>query len=180
MKDYANAERLFDDLKKVGFGEPGAVAFYLGEIAEETKHYDEAIARYREVTDGDRAWLAKLRIAAIMGKQGHWPPRSSISPGSNLTGATRRSSSSKPRRSCCRMRATYKGAYAVLNEALADDPDSADLLYDAAMVAEKLDRLDEVESRLEARDRTQARQCPSLERTWLHAWSIARSAPSKA
>jgi tetratricopeptide (TPR) repeat protein len=42
----------------------------------------------------------------------------------------------------------YQGAYAVLSEALADEPDSADLLYDVAMVAEKLDRLDEVESRL--------------------------------
>jgi Flp pilus assembly protein TadD len=35
-----------------------------------------------------------------------------------------------------------------LNDALAGDPDSADLLYDVAMVAEKLNRLDEVESRL--------------------------------
>jgi tetratricopeptide (TPR) repeat protein len=42
----------------------------------------------------------------------------------------------------------YKGAYTVLSEALVDEPDSADLLYDVAMVAEKLDRLDEVESRL--------------------------------
>ena len=36
----------------------------------------------------------------------------------------------------------------MLNDALAGDPDSVDLLYDIAMVAEKLDRLDEVESRL--------------------------------
>ena len=35
-----------------------------------------------------------------------------------------------------------------MNTALVADPDSADLLYDVAMVAEKLDRIDEAESRL--------------------------------
>ena len=42
----------------------------------------------------------------------------------------------------------YQGAYNVLNTALTDDPDSAELLYDVAMIAEKLDRIDEAESRL--------------------------------
>jgi tetratricopeptide (TPR) repeat protein len=42
----------------------------------------------------------------------------------------------------------YQGAYQLLNTALAGEPDSAELLYDVAMVAEKLNRLDEVESRL--------------------------------
>ncbi len=63
----------------------------------------------------------------------------------------------------------YQGAYAVLSEALADEPDSPELLYDVAMVAEKLDRLDEVESRLKARDRAQARQRAGPERARLHA-----------
>jgi tetratricopeptide (TPR) repeat protein len=42
----------------------------------------------------------------------------------------------------------YKSAYAVLTAALERQSDSVDLLYDVAMVAEKLDRIDEVESRL--------------------------------
>jgi len=39
-------------------------------------------------------------------------------------------------------------AYAVLQSALAAQPNSADLLYDLAMVAEKLGRIDEVEAKL--------------------------------
>src|SRR5436190_10583196 len=74
MKDYPTAERVFEKLKAAGFGEPGAVSQFLAEIAEETRRYDEAIARYREVTEGERAWLAKLRIAAIMGQQGKLGP----------------------------------------------------------------------------------------------------------
>ena len=148
MRDYGNAERLFDELKKVGFGEPGAVAFYLGEIAEETHRYDEAIARYREVTVGDRAWLAKLRIASVMGKQGHVASARQYLNTLEPDGRDQEIELKQAEAQLLEDAGDYKGAYAVLNEALADEPDSADLLYDAAMVAEKLDRLDEVEARL--------------------------------
>jgi tetratricopeptide (TPR) repeat protein len=39
-------------------------------------------------------------------------------------------------------------AYAVLTKALVEQPDQPDLLYDIAMVAEKLDKIDVVEARL--------------------------------
>ncbi|HEV2978218.1 MAG TPA: tetratricopeptide repeat protein [Casimicrobiaceae bacterium] len=148
MRDYGNAERLFDELKKVGFGEPGVVAFYLGEIAEETRRYDEAIARYREVTVGDRAWLAKLRIASVMGKQGQVASARQYLNRLEPDGRDQEIELKQAEAQLLEDAGDYKGAYAVLNGALADEPDSADLLYDAAMVAEKLDRLDEVEARL--------------------------------
>ena len=148
LKDYANAERMFQDLQKAGFGEPGSVAFYLGEIAEETRRYDEAIARYREVTTGDRAWAAKLRIAAVMGKQGHVDAARKYLGTLEPDGSDEAIELKQAEAQLLQDAHDYKGAYEVLSEALADDPDSADLLYDLAMVAEKLDRLDEVESRL--------------------------------
>jgi tetratricopeptide (TPR) repeat protein len=147
MKDYAGAERIFEDLRSAGV-EPGSVAFYLGQIAEETKRYDEAIARYREVTDGERGWIASLRIATVLAKKG------------DIAAARRYLATLKPdsrdhaievhqtEAQILRDAGDYKGAYAVLSAALVADPDSADLIYDVAMIAEKLDRLDEVESRL--------------------------------
>jgi tetratricopeptide (TPR) repeat protein len=147
MKDYAAAERIFDDLRTAGV-DPGSVSFYLGQIAEETKRYDEAIARYREVTDGERGWIATLRIATVLARKG------------DVDGARRYLATLKPdtrdrvievhqtEAQILRDAGDYKGAYAVLSSALAADPNSADLIYDVAMVAEKLDRLDEVELRL--------------------------------
>ena len=147
MKDYATAERMFEELRSAGT-DPGAVAFYLGQIAEETKRYDEAIGRYREVTDGERAWIATLRIATVLAKKG------------DIEGARRYLASLKPENrergvevrqaeaQVLRDAGDYKGAYEVLSSALAADPNSVELIYDVAMVAEKLDRLDEVESRL--------------------------------
>jgi tetratricopeptide (TPR) repeat protein len=148
MRDYANAQRLFEDLKKVGFGEPGAVAFYLGEIAEETRHYDDAIARYREVAEGDRAWLAKLRIAAVMGKQGHVQAAREFLGKLEPDGRDQEIELKQAEAQLLQDAGDYKAADAVLTAALADEPDSVELLYDAAMVSEKLDRLDEAEARL--------------------------------
>ena len=148
MKDYATAERLFTELKKAGFGEPGVVAFYLGEIAEETRRYDEAIARYNEVTDGERAWAAKLRIAAVMGKQGKTDEARRFLAGLEPDGREEEVQAKQAEAQLLQDAHDYQGAYNVLSKELAGDPDSIELLYDVAMAAEKLDRIDEVESRL--------------------------------
>src|SRR5438105_506722 len=148
MKDYPTAERLFTELKKAGFGEPGAVAFYLAEIAEETRRYDDSIARYREVNEGDRAWAAKLRIAAVMGKQGKMEEARRYLAALEPDGAEEQLQAKQAEAQLLQDAHDYQGAYNLLDAALARDPDSTELLYDVAMIAEKLDRLEEVESRL--------------------------------
>ena len=70
MKDWAAAEAELGELKRAGFGDAGQVEFYLAQVSEERGRLDEAIARYKDVPEGERGWLAKLRIAAVMGKQG--------------------------------------------------------------------------------------------------------------
>ena len=148
MRDYPAAERGFLKLKDAGFGEPGAVTFYLGEIAEETHRYDQSIARYREITEGDRVFAAKLRIAAVMSKQGKIAAARSYLASLAPDGAEQEIQLKQADAQLLQDAKDYQGAYTVLNDALVGDPDSVDLLYDIAMVAEKLDRLDEVESRL--------------------------------
>lgn len=148
MKDYATAERLFTELEKAGFGEPGVVAFYLAEVAEETHRYDEAIARYRQVTEGERAWAAKLRIAAVMGKQGKTDEARRFLAGLEPDGHDEEIQAKQAEAQLLQDAHDYQGAYNVLSAELATDPDSIELLYDVAMAAEKLDRLEEVESRL--------------------------------
>jgi len=148
MRDYPAAQSHFQHLKEVGYGEPGAVSFYLGEIGEETRHYEEAIARYREVTEGERAWAAKLRIAAIMSKQGQVEEARRYLESLSPEGKEQEVQLKQAEAQLLQDAKDYRGAYEILSAALAGEPDSADLLYDVAMVAEKLDRIDEVESRL--------------------------------
>ena len=46
MKDWARAESLLEELKRVDYGDDGVVEFYLAQIAEETGRYDVALERF--------------------------------------------------------------------------------------------------------------------------------------
>jgi tetratricopeptide (TPR) repeat protein len=148
MKDYPEAERLFADLKSAKYGEPGAMELYLAQIAEETKRYGEAIERYRAVEEGDRAWLAKLRIAAMLGKQGKIADARKWL--SELPAVTidERVQVRQAEAQLLRDGGDVAGAYAVLAAALETFPESPELNYDAALLAERLDRIEEAEARL--------------------------------
>jgi tetratricopeptide (TPR) repeat protein len=148
MKDYAAAESLLQKLKAANYGEPGVVDLYLAQVAEETKRYDEAIARYKAVAEGDRAWLAKLRIGALYGKQ------KKIAEGrrwfADLPAVTieQRVQVQQGEAQMLREAGDDAAAIDVLQKALIEFPDNPDLIYDYAMVAEKLDRVEEAQKQL--------------------------------
>jgi len=148
MKDYPEASRLLEDLKSAGYGEPGVSDLYLAQVAEETRQWTKAIEHYQAVTDGDRAWLSKLRIGAMYGKQGE------LAKGrqwlASLTAVTRdqKVQLTQAQAQLLRDAGDDAGAYQVLVHGLADNPGAPDLIYDLAMAAEKLDKVDEAESKL--------------------------------
>ncbi|MEO8738639.1 MAG: tetratricopeptide repeat protein [Casimicrobiaceae bacterium] len=148
LKDYSTAERLFTELKVAGFGEPGVVNYYLAQVADEARRYDDAIALYREVTTGERAWISKLRIATMMGKKGDVAAARRYLATLAPEDRDQRIERTQTEAQLMRDAGDNAGAYSVLTAALVVNPDSVDLLYDVAMVAEKLDRLEEVETRL--------------------------------
>jgi len=148
MKDWSTAEALFTDLQKAGYGENGVVELYLGQIAEETAQYQLAIDRYLAVPEGERAWLAKLRVAAMMAKLNRIPDARRYLADLPAVTIDQRVQVRQAEAALLRDANDNKGAYAVLTQALVEHPDTPDLLYDAAMVAEKLDKVDEAEARL--------------------------------
>jgi tetratricopeptide (TPR) repeat protein len=148
MKDWATAESLFQDLKRAGYGENGAVELYLAQISDENQRYQEAIERYQAVPDGERAWVAKLRVAALMAKQGHVSEARRYLLDLPAVTIEQRVQVRQAEAALLRDANDNVAAYAVLKQALVEHPDTPDLLYDAAMVAEKLDKLDEAETSL--------------------------------
>jgi len=148
MKDYAEAERLLRDLKSAGYGESGAIDLYLAQIAEETHQYDKAIEHYRAVTEGERAWLAKLRIGALYGKQGRVAEARQWLAGLDAVTLEQKVQVKQAEAQMLRDAGENDAAYRVLADGLVEHPDTPDLIYDLAMVAEKLDKIDEAESRL--------------------------------
>jgi tetratricopeptide (TPR) repeat protein len=148
MKDYAEAERLFKDLKAAGYGEPGAIQLYLAQVAEETKRYPEAIEHYRAVEEGDRAWLAKLRVGALLGKLGRIDEARRWFADLPAVTIDQRVQTRQGEAQMLRESGDVAGSYALLSKSVNEFPDSPDLIYDLALVAERMNRIDEAEARL--------------------------------
>ena len=148
MKDWQGAEKLFEDLKAANYDENGGVELYLAQIAEETGRYALAFDRYRAVPDGERAWIAKLRAATMLAKQNRMADARRYLADLPAVTIEQRIQVRQAEAQLLRDAGDNAAAYAVLTQALIEQPDQPDLLYDIAMVAEKLDKIDVLESRL--------------------------------
>src|SRR5579864_2330239 len=144
-KRYADARAL---MQKLWDREPGVIDLYLAQADEETRQWSKAIGHYRAVTDGDRAWLAKLRIGALYGKQGNVAEGQRWLAGLNAVTKDEKVQLKQAEAQLLREAGDDAGAYRVLEKGLVDNPDTPDLIYDLAMVAEKLDKVDEAETKL--------------------------------
>lgn len=146
--DYDAAEKYFKGALDAGHKEPDAIWMFLGQIYEERKNYDEALKWYAGVASGERYMTAQARYAGVLFKQG------------KLDAARSHLQSIKPRDNAQRIQLVqaeanllrdaqaYSDAYELLGKTLEGAPDSVDLLYDQAMIAEKLDRVDVLERNL--------------------------------
>jgi tetratricopeptide (TPR) repeat protein len=148
MKDWKTAESLFQDLQKAKYDENGMVDLYLAQIAEETGRYALAYDRYLAVPEGERAWGAKLRAATMLAKQGKLADARRFLADLPAVTIEQRVQVRQADAQLLRDAGDNEGAYALLLRALDEHPDQPELLYDIAMVAEKLDKLDVVEARL--------------------------------
>jgi tetratricopeptide (TPR) repeat protein len=148
MKDWAAAEADLGELKSAGFGDAGQVEFYLAQVSEERGRLDEAIARYKEVPEGERGWLAKLRIAAVMGKQGKQSEARRWLADLPAVTIEQRVQVRQTEAQLFRDSNDHATALSIIEQGLKEHVDAHDLLYDRAMVLEKLDRITDAEATL--------------------------------
>ncbi len=148
MKDWQTAETMLLDLKKANYGDNGTVELYLAQVAEEEGRFEEAIQRYKAVPEGERNWLAQIRVAFIMGKMGKVGEARRYLADLPAVTIEQRVQVRQAEAQLLRDANDLEGAYAVLLQAVKEHPDNSDLLYDTAMVAEKLGRIDDAEARL--------------------------------
>jgi len=148
MKDWTAAEAELGELKRAGFGDAGQVEFYLAQVSEERGRLDEAIARYKDVPEGERGWLAKLRIAAVMGKQGKRPEARRWLADLPAVTIEQRVQVRQTEAQLYRDADDNATALGIIEQGLKEHVDAHDLLYDRAMVLEKLDRISDAEATL--------------------------------
>jgi tetratricopeptide (TPR) repeat protein len=147
-KDWVKAERLLEELNRADYGDDGVIETYLAQVAEETGRFDLALERYKAVPDGERGWFAKLRAASMLGKLGRLGEARQYLASLPATTREQQIQVQQVAAQLLRDANDNQAAFATLSSALTEYPDDPDLLYDLAMVAEKLDRIDVVESKL--------------------------------
>ena len=148
MGDVNAARDLLRQTLEYNPRDPDTVYYYLGQVAEQMKQPDEAAAQYAEVKTGNYLVPARARQAALLLRAGK------AEEGIVLLKNTRGENDAQNIRliqaqaELLRDSKPATAVYDVLSEGLKRYPDSANLLYDRAMAAEKLDKLDVLEADL--------------------------------
>jgi tetratricopeptide (TPR) repeat protein len=122
--------------------------YYLGQIAEDDKRGAEAMAYYAQVGPGEQYLPARIRRARLLAAAGQLD---------TARGLLREAQAATPEASTqlliaeaalMRDARQTQAAFDLLEQALAKDPEQADLLYETALLAERLGRFEILESRL--------------------------------
>ncbi len=145
--DFVEAEAALRRSLALGHPDPGAIYQLLGQAAEGQKRPEDAIDWYRKVEGQD--WMrSQLRIATLVAK------RDGLAKGREYL------QSLEPRTQDDRIQMiqleaqllrdarAWGDTYAMLTQAVAEFPDSFELLYDRAMAAERVNKLDVLEADL--------------------------------
>jgi tetratricopeptide (TPR) repeat protein len=148
LEDWGAAEANLKRLLDLGYRDRNAVRFYLGQVSEEQKRWPDALKWYAEVTRGDQFMPAQIRAAQVLSKQGDLDGARKFLRNVNAANNDQRAQLIIAEAQLLREANQPKEAFAVVERGLGDLPDQPDLLYDYAMLAEKLERVDLLETSL--------------------------------
>ncbi len=148
LEDWGAAESNLKRLLDLGYRDRNAVRFYLGQVSEEQKRWPDALKWYAEVTRGEQFMPAQIRSAQVLSKQGDLDGARKFLRNVDVANTDQRVQLIIAEAQLLRDANQPKEAFAVVERGLDTLPDQPDLLYDYAMLAEKLERVDLLESSL--------------------------------
>ncbi len=146
--DYDAAETQLKRVLELNYKDPDVARYYLGQLNEERKRFDEALIWYGSVTAGDQYVNAQARYAGILAKQGKLPEARKHLQQATARDNVQRVQLTQAEAQLLRDANAYQEAFDVLGQALDKMPNTPDLLYDQAMAAEKVNRYDVLEGNL--------------------------------
>ncbi|BBE50588.1 Beta-barrel assembly-enhancing protease [Ferriphaselus amnicola] len=148
LGELDKAEAQLKQALEKGNKDENTLHFYLGQLNEAQQHDAEALGDYRAVKAGESLYPAQLRIAFLLNKSGKLDEAREqlhqIQPINNQQRVTVVLFEAQLLRDAQQYEATYQ----VLNKGLEKLPKHPDLLYETAMVADKLGKYAESEQLL--------------------------------
>ncbi len=146
--DHDAAEAQLKRVLELNYKDPDVARYYLGQLNEERKRYDEALKWYSAVTQGEQYISAQARYAGILARQGKLPEARKHLQNAAAGNSQQRVQLTQAEAQLLREASQYQAAFELLGQALEKMPNTPDLLYDHAMAAEKVDRIDVLEGNL--------------------------------
>ncbi len=148
VQDFEGAENYLTQALKLNPKDPNAVRFSLGQISEERKQYDKANDWYKSITEGEQYFQAQIKIASLMARQNKLTDAREYLRNVKTDSAAQKVQIVMAQAGMLREAKAYKDSFDTLDAGLKEYPDNLDLLYDRAMAAEKVDRLEVLEEDL--------------------------------
>ncbi|PKO35099.1 MAG: pilus assembly protein TadD [Betaproteobacteria bacterium HGW-Betaproteobacteria-7] len=147
--DTSTGRQQLERLLKSDFPDKSSVHFFLGQLDQEQKNLPAALEHYGQVSSGNQHVAARARSAQILLQQGK--PNEARELLRNTRGGSdeERTQLTLAEAQLMRDAGRHADAYAVLTEALAGQPDNTDMLYDAALTAERSGRPELLEKHLQ-------------------------------
>lgn len=146
--DLDSAKASFMKALELRHPEESNVRLYLGQLAEARGTLEEALTWYKSIEKGRALFDAQLRAALVLGKLGRLEEARTWLAGLSPASDTERLQRVQTEAQLLREAKNFEGVYNVLSAALEKMPDSPELLYDRAMAAEKINKLDSLEQDL--------------------------------
>ena len=148
LNDRAQAEKYFTQLEGRDFGGKGLVDYQLGLLAHERKDDSAAMRYFAAVGKGDYYVSARAQLSLLLSRQGKKDEARKILAETEAVTAAERARLAIAEAQLLREAQQFEAALVVLEKALTAHPNEPDLLYDKAMVAERLKRNDVLDSTL--------------------------------
>jgi tetratricopeptide (TPR) repeat protein len=148
LKDYDSAERYLRGLLDGQYRDKDGVRLYLGQVAEERKNLPEALRWYGEVGEGEQYVPAQMRYAQILARQGKLDAARAHLQQAAANNSQQRVQLILAEAQLLREANQPKTAFDLVGQALDRLPNNPELLYDYAMLAEKIERVDVLEASL--------------------------------
>lgn len=147
QKDYKTAEQYLKQVDKLVPDSPN-IQFYRGYIHEQQEKFDEAIAFYASVLEGDNYFIAQLQAAHLLARQKKWDE--AIAHVRTIRTETPEEGIQLYTTEAGMLSATGKGeeALELLNRADQKYKNHTEILYARALVATSLHQLESVEQDL--------------------------------
>jgi tetratricopeptide (TPR) repeat protein len=128
--------------------DPDAAYLNLARIAEDEKKYDEALAWLERVSAPENEIAARSRQAIVLGRMQRVDQARKLLADTNASTDAARVQLAMAEGQVLREARRYQESLDLLTAALARQPDDTGLLYETAMAAEKIDKVDLMETHL--------------------------------